>query len=60
LLQAVKQNEKLPDAHLQLARVYEKKGERTQAAEQLERYLRKAPNSKNAEQIRGAIKKLRQ
>jgi tetratricopeptide (TPR) repeat protein len=60
LLQAVKQNEKLADAHLQLARVYEKKGERTQAAEQLERYLRKAPNAKNAEQIRGAIKKLRQ
>jgi cytochrome c-type biogenesis protein CcmH/NrfG len=60
LLQAVKQNERLADAHLQLARVYEKKGERTQAAEQLERYLRKAPNAKNAEQIRGAIKKLRQ
>ena len=60
LTQAAKQNDKLAEAHLQLARVYEKKGERTQAAEQLERYLRKAPNAKNAEQIRGAIKKLRQ
>ena len=60
LLQAVKQNEKLADAHLQLARVYEKKGERARAAEQLERYLRKAPNAKNAEQIKAAIKKLRQ
>jgi tetratricopeptide (TPR) repeat protein len=60
LLQAVKQNEKLADAHLQLARVYEKKGERARAAEQLERYLRKAPNAKNAEQIKAAIKTLRQ
>jgi tetratricopeptide (TPR) repeat protein len=60
LLQAVKQNEKLADAHLQLARVYEKKGDRARAAEQLERYLRKAPNAKNAEQIKAAIKTLRQ
>jgi len=60
LMQAVKQNEKLADVHLQLARVYEKKGERARAAEQLERYLRKAPNAKNAEQIKAAIKKLRQ
>jgi tetratricopeptide (TPR) repeat protein len=60
LLQAAKQNEKLAEVHLQLARVYEKKGERVRAAEQLERYLRKAPNAKNAEQIRVAIKTLRQ
>jgi tetratricopeptide (TPR) repeat protein len=60
LSQALKQNEKLTDVHLQLARVYEKNGERKQAAEQLERYLRKAPNAKNAEQIKVAIKKLRQ
>ncbi len=45
---------------MQLARVYEKKGERKQAAEQLERYLRKAPNAKNAEQIKGAIRTLTQ
>lgn len=60
LLQALKQNEKLADVHLQMARVYEKKGERKQAAEQLERYLRKTPNAKNAEQIKIAIKKLQQ
>ena len=60
LAQALKQNEKLAEVHLQLARVYEKKGERTRAAEQLERYLRKTPNAKNAEQIKAAIKKLRQ
>ncbi len=58
--QALKQNEKLAEVHLQLARVYEKKGERKQAADQLERYLRKAPNAKNAEQIKGAIRTLRQ
>jgi len=60
LAQALKQNGKLAEVHLQLARVYEKKGERKQAAEQLERYLRKAPTAKNAEQIKDAIKKLRQ
>lgn len=60
LAQALTQNEKLAEVHLQLARVYEKKGERKQAAEQLKRYLRKAPNAKNAEQIKGAIKTLRQ
>ena len=60
LMQAVKQSEKLAEVHLQLARVYEKKGERKRAAEQLERYLSKTPNAKNAEQIKGAIKKLRQ
>ncbi len=60
LAQALKQNERLADVHLQLARVHEKRGEPKQAAEQLERYLRKAPNAKNAEQIKGAIKTLRQ
>lgn len=60
LLQLIKQNENLADAHLQLARVYEKKGDRSRAAGELERYLRKAPNAKNAGQIREAIKKLRQ
>ena len=59
LLQATKQNDKLAEVHLQMARVYEKRGERAGAAEQLERYLRKVPNAKNAEKIREAIKKLR-
>lgn len=60
LEQALKQNERFAEVHLQLARVYEKKGERKQTAEQLERYLRKAPNAKNAEQIKGAIRTLTQ
>jgi tetratricopeptide (TPR) repeat protein len=52
-------NKKLADVHLQLARLYEKKGDRVRAAEELEQYLRKAPNVKNADAIREAIKKLR-
>ncbi|HKR60063.1 MAG TPA: tetratricopeptide repeat protein [Pyrinomonadaceae bacterium] len=60
LLQLVKQQDRLADAHLQLARVYEKKGERGKAATELERYLRKMPNAKNAEQIKQAIKTLKQ
>lgn len=60
LSQALRQNEKLGDLHLQMARVYEKKGDRKQAAEQLERYLRKTPNAKNAEKIKVAIRTLRQ
>ena len=60
LLQVTKQNDKLADVHLQLARVYERKGERGRAATELERYLSKAPNAKNADQIKAAIKTLRE
>ena len=60
LLQALKQNDRLADAHLQLARVYERKGQKKQAADQLELYLRKSPGAKNADQIKLAIKTLRQ
>lgn len=60
LLQVTKQNDKLADVHLQLARVYERKGERTRAASELESYLRKAPTAKNADQIKAAIKTLRE
>ena len=59
LLQVIKQNQKLADVHLQLARVYEKKGDRGKAATELERYLQKAPNAKNADKIKAAIKTLR-
>lgn len=50
---------KLADVHLQRARLYEKRGDRARAADELEQYLRKAPNAKNAEAIRQAIKQLR-
>lgn len=50
---------KLAVVHLQLARLYEKKGDRQRAADELERYLKMAPDDKNADGIRGAIKTLR-
>jgi regulator of sirC expression with transglutaminase-like and TPR domain len=52
-------NRKLPEVHLQLARLYEKKGDRARAADELELYLRQSPNLKNAEVIRQGIKTLR-
>jgi Tfp pilus assembly protein PilF len=51
---------KLTADHLSLAMFYEMKGERARAAEELEQYLRKNPNIKNADTIRAAIKKLRE
>jgi len=50
---------KLADVHLQLARVYETRGDRSRAAGELEEYLKQSPEAKNAEAIRGAIKRLR-
>jgi tetratricopeptide (TPR) repeat protein len=50
---------KLTADHLSLAMFYEMKGERARAADELEQYLRKNPNLKNADTIRAAIKKLR-
>jgi Tfp pilus assembly protein PilF len=50
---------KLATVHLQLARLYEKKGDPKRAASELEQYLRQSPNDQKAEQIRGAITKLR-
>lgn len=50
---------KLPAVHLQMARMYEKKGERGKAADELELYLRETPDAKNADAVREGIKKLR-
>jgi tetratricopeptide (TPR) repeat protein len=50
---------KLPIVHLHLARVYEKRGNRRRAADELESYLRQKPEADNAAAIREAIKKLR-
>lgn len=50
---------KLASVHLQLARLYEKKGDTGRAASELEQYLRQSPNDPKAEQIRSAILKLR-
>ena len=50
---------KLANVHLQLARIYEKRGDRARAADQLEEFLKKSPDASNAAAIRDAIKKLR-
>lgn len=50
---------KLAAVHLQLARLYEKRGDRTHAAAELEQYLRQSPDDKKATEIREAIRKLR-
>ena len=50
---------KLAAVHLQLARIYEKKGDRARAADELEKYLKMAPDDKKADALRAAIKTLR-
>lgn len=50
---------KLAAVHLQMARLYEKKGGRARAADELEQYLKMAPDDKKADAIRAAIKALR-
>lgn len=50
---------KMASVHLQLARLYEKKGERARAADELEQYLKMSPDDKKAEAIRAAVKTLR-
>jgi tetratricopeptide (TPR) repeat protein len=50
---------KLADAHLQLARVYDKRGDRARAADELELYLRQNPAAPNAPAIRETVKTLR-
>lgn len=52
-------SKKLTSVLLQLARVYEKQGKPSLAADVLERYLRETPNANNQSEIRGAIQKLR-
>lgn len=50
---------KLSIVHIHLARVYEKRGDRKRAADELETYLRKKPNAENATAIRDAIREFR-
>jgi Tfp pilus assembly protein PilF len=59
LLARDKSNGQLASAHLQLARLYQKRGERERAAEELAQYLLTNPNAKNADEIREIIRKLR-
>jgi tetratricopeptide (TPR) repeat protein len=50
---------KSAEVHRQLARLYERKGDRSHAALELEQYLKVNPGDPNAAAIREAIKKLR-
>jgi predicted Zn-dependent protease len=50
---------KLPEVHLQRARLFEKRGNPAGAAGELEKYLSETPDAKNAAAVRDAIKKLR-
>lgn len=50
---------KMANVHLQMARLYEKRGDPARAADELESYLKLSPDAKNADAIREAIKKLR-
>ena len=50
---------KAAEIHRQLARLYERKGDRVRAASELEQYLKANPGDPNAAAIREAIKKLR-
>jgi tetratricopeptide (TPR) repeat protein len=50
---------KLSDALLQLARVYERRGDLARAADEIEQYLRQNPNASNANALRDAVKTLR-
>ncbi len=50
---------KLSADHLTLALFYEMKMERARAADELEQYLRKAPDARNADSVREAIRRLR-
>lgn len=60
LTQALRLGDKrLSAAHLQLARVYEKRGDRARAADELEHYLRDNPEVPNAQALRDAVKTLR-
>lgn len=60
LLQAYElSGKKLTTVYLQLARLYEKRGEPGRAATELELYLHETPGAKNADEIRKAINTLR-
>ncbi|HEX8141598.1 MAG TPA: tetratricopeptide repeat protein [Pyrinomonadaceae bacterium] len=54
-----KSNKQLAVVHIQMARLYQKKGERERAADALEQYLLTNPGATDAAEIRDIIRKLR-
>ncbi len=53
-------NHKLNEVYIQRARIYERRGNKEEAARALEAYLKAEPDAKNADTIRLAIGKLRE
>ncbi|HEY6186662.1 MAG TPA: tetratricopeptide repeat protein [Pyrinomonadaceae bacterium] len=54
-----KSNKQLAVVHMQMARLYQRRGERGRAADELDQYLLTNPTAKDADEIRDIIKKLR-
>lgn len=49
----------VPQIHLVLARIYQGKGERSEASKHLKAYLRESPNAPNADKIKAEIESLK-
>lgn len=58
-LAGAKSRNGLAAVHFQLARLYQKRGERARAADELDQYLLANPSAKNADEIRDVIRTLR-
>jgi tetratricopeptide (TPR) repeat protein len=52
--------EQMKEAHRLLAIIYSSRGAKKQAAEELEAYLKLAPNASDAEQLKETIRKLKE
>jgi|GEM_PF-398101 len=58
-LASLKSRNGLAAVHFQLARLYQKRGERARAADELDQYLLANPSARNADEIRDVIRTLR-
>ncbi|HVG31647.1 MAG TPA: carboxypeptidase regulatory-like domain-containing protein [Pyrinomonadaceae bacterium] len=58
-LASAKSSKGLAAVHFQLARLYQKRGERARAADELDQYLLANPSARNADEIRDVIRTLR-
>lgn len=53
-------DERVPDVHMYLAQIYSNSKRYREAADELEHFLKEAPNARDAENIRGLIRRLRE
>lgn len=51
---------RIPDVHILLVNIYNRRGEKDKVAAELEAYLQKAPNGPHAEQARATLAKIKQ